>query len=42
MWKDAVEPVRPKKTICRMRIVCWIPKAINKHLEYIIIIALPL
>ena len=28
--------------IWRMRIACWIPKAINTHSEYVIIIAYPL
>jgi len=27
--------------IWRMRIACWIPKATNTHLEYVILIALP-
>jgi len=28
--------------IRRMRIACWIPKSINTHSEYVIIIAFPL
>ena len=42
MWKYTVEPDRPKKTIWRMRIICWIPKATNTHSEYVILIAFPL
>jgi hypothetical protein len=29
-------------TMWRMRIACWIPKATNTHLEYIILIPFPL
>jgi len=29
-------------TIRRMRITCWIPKATNIHLKYVILIAFPL
>jgi len=29
MWTNIVEPDRPQMTIRRMRIACWIPKAIN-------------
>ena len=31
MWKNMVEPYRPKMTIRRMRIACWIPKATDTH-----------
>ena len=27
MWKTIVEPEKPKMTICRLCIACWIPKA---------------
>jgi hypothetical protein len=30
------------KTIRRMRIACWIPKATNTHSEYVILIVVPL
>jgi hypothetical protein len=40
LW-DNVEPGRPKMTIWRMRIACWIPAATNTHSECIIIIAFP-
>jgi len=29
MWKNTVEPDIPQITIWRMRIACWIRKAIN-------------
>jgi len=41
-WKNIVEWSRLQTTIWRMRIASWIPKAINTHLEYVILIALPL
>jgi hypothetical protein len=37
MWKNSVEAVRPQMTVWRMRIACWIPKATNTHLQYIIL-----
>ena len=40
MWKNYVGPGRPQTT--DMRIACWIPKATNTHLEYVIPIAFPL
>jgi len=40
MWKNIVQPDTPQKW--RMRIACWIVKATNTHLEYVIIIAFPL
>jgi len=42
MWKNIVERGRPQMTIWRMRITSWIPKATDTHLEYVILIALPL
>ena len=36
LWKNIVEPGRPQMTIFRMRIACWIPKAINTHSKYVI------
>ena len=35
------EPDRPKMTIWRKRIACWIPKAITTHSEYVVRIAFP-
>jgi len=42
MWKNVVEPDKPKVTIRRMRIACWTPKAADTHSEYVIIIDFPL
>ena len=42
MWKNMVEPGWPQTKIWRMRIACWIIKAINTHPEYIIVIAFSL
>jgi len=41
MWKNIVEGGRPRKTLRRMRIACWITKATNTHTEYVILIAFP-
>jgi hypothetical protein len=41
MWKNCVEPARPQMTIWRMRIGCWLPKAIDAYREYSVI-AFPL
>jgi hypothetical protein len=40
MWKNTVEPDRPKMTIWRMRAACLTAKATDKHSECVI--ALPL
>ena len=42
MWKKMIEPDRPRMTIWRIRIACWIPKATNTHSEYVTLIAFPL
>jgi hypothetical protein len=42
IWKNIVEPDRPRTTIWRMRTACWIPKATNIHSEYVIRITFPL
>ena len=42
METNIVERGRLQMTIWRMRIACWIPKATNAHLEYVILIAFPL
>jgi hypothetical protein len=39
MWKNTVEPDWPQMPIWRMRIACWIPKAMNTHSEYVILTA---
>ena len=41
MWKNFVERSRPHMTIWRIRISFWIPKALNTHSEYIILISFP-
>ena len=41
MWKNSLEPDRPRMTVIRMRIACWIPKATNTYPEYVILIAFP-
>jgi len=40
MWKNIVERARPQMAIWRMRIACWIPKAANANLVYVILVAL--
>jgi len=40
-WKIIVEWGSPQLKIWRMRIACWIPKATNTYLEYVILIAFP-
>jgi len=42
MWKNIVDWGRPQMTKWRMRIACWIPKAINTHSGCVILIAFPL
>jgi len=39
IWKNID---KPQMIIWRMRITCWITKAINTHSEYVILIAFPL
>jgi len=42
MWKNVVERGKPKITIRRMYIACWIPKAANACSGYVLLIAFPL
>jgi hypothetical protein len=42
MWKNTVELDRPQTTKRPIRFACWIPKATNTRLEFIILIAFPL
>jgi len=42
MWKNILEQGRPQTTIRGMRTACWIPKATNTRLDYVILIAFPL
>ena len=39
--KNIVNSGRPQVTVWRMRIVCWISKATDTHLEYVVLIASP-
>ena len=41
IWKNIVEPDSSQMTIWHMRITCWIPKATDIHLEYILLIVFP-
>ena len=42
MWKNVVQPDRQQVTMWRMCIACWVPKATDTHLQYVIISAFPL
>ena len=42
MWKNIVQPGRPRMTIFRMHIVYWVFKSTNKHSEYVMLIDFPL
>jgi hypothetical protein len=43
MWKNTVEPGRSQKKIWRKRIACWMTKAKNTNLDYVIFtVAFPL
>jgi len=42
MWKNTLKPDRPQMTIWRMRIACWVPKATDTHLQYVILVAFQL
>ena len=42
MWNNMVESSRPWKTIWRMTIACRIPKSIDRHSKYAILIAFSL
>jgi hypothetical protein len=41
IWKNIVEPDRPQVIIWRMRIACWITKAIDPYSEYVLSISFP-
>ena len=38
MWKSTAETDRPQMEIWRMRIACWIPKAIDTASEYVLLL----
>jgi hypothetical protein len=42
MQINMVQPDRPQMTIWRMSFTCWVTKATNTYLEYVILIAFPL
>ena len=42
MWKNIIERGRLQMTVWRLRIACWVTKATNTHLLYVILIAFPL
>jgi hypothetical protein len=42
MWKNIVNPDRPRMRVWCMLVACWIPQATNTVSEYVIIIAFPL
>jgi len=42
VWKNIVEPGRPRMTILRVHVACWIPKATNTYSEYVILIVFSL
>ena len=42
LWKNIFEPGMLQMTTWRMLITCSIPKATNRYLEYVILIAFPL
>ena len=39
MWKNIVELGRLQMTVWCMHIACWLPKATNPHLDYVILTA---
>jgi hypothetical protein len=41
VWRNIVEPGRLQMTVWHMRIACWVPKATNTHLGYVILTAFP-
>ena len=40
MWKNIVEPSRPRMATWGMSIACWITEPTNTHSKYVIFIAL--
>ena len=41
MWKNIVDLGRPQMTVWCMHIVCWVLKATDTHLEYVILVTFP-
>ena len=42
VWKNFVQPDRPRMTIWRMHTLYWVPKATNTHSEHVMLIDFPL
>ena len=41
VWRNIVELGRPQMTVWHVRIACWVSKATNTHLGYVILTAFP-
>jgi len=41
MWQNIVERSRAQMTVWRVRIACWIIKAVDTHSKYVILIVFP-
>ena len=39
MWKNTVEPERPLMTFLHIVIICFVPKATDTYMKYLILIA---
>ena len=35
MWKNSVEPGRPRMSVWRMRVSCWMTNVTNTHIDYV-------
>jgi hypothetical protein len=42
MWENILEGGRPQRTIWRMRVACWIPKATNTQSGCVTLVTSPL
>jgi len=42
LWRNIVQPDRPRVAVWLMSIACCIPKSTNTHSQYAILIAVPL
>ena len=40
LWDNVVEPGKSQMTIRRMRLICWMSKAIETHWEYVVLTTL--
>jgi hypothetical protein len=41
MWENTVQPDRPRMTILRIPIACWIPKSTNTLSDYVLLFDFP-